>query len=198
MAQPLQLEVFETPETLDGPVFLLPEQVEEIRLNAYERGYVAGWDDGGQQGEADDAARRAELHRQIEQISFGYHEARAHILKAIEPLLVNVFETVLPELARAAVVPVVIDHLLPLAHESADTPLILSVPIGMRARFEAAFDGLVLPPLELSENDDLADGQAVIQLGTSKSQIDLTQATQSARRALERYYQLQNEDSKHA
>lgn len=198
MAQPLQLEVFETPQTPDGPVFLMPEQVEDIRLNAYERGYGAGWDDGGQQGESEDAAHRAEIRRQVEQISFGYHEARAHVLNALNPLLTAVFDTVLPEVSRAAIVPLVIDQLLPLAHDAAEEPLVLTVPQGMRARFEAAFEGLVLPPLTLNESAELADAQAVISQGESQSHVDLTQATDSARMALERFYQFQNEDSKHA
>ena len=198
MAQPLQLEVFETPQTPDGPVFLMPEQVEDIRLNAYEHGYGAGWDDGGQQGESEDAAHRAEIRRQVEQISFGYHEARAHVLNALNPLLTAVFDIVLPEVSRAAIVPLVIDQLLPLAHGAAEEPLVLTVPQGMRARFEAAFEGLVLPPLTLNESAELADAQAVISQGESQSHVDLTQATDSARMALERFYQFQNEDSKHA
>jgi len=199
MAQPLQLEVFETPATPDGPVFLMPEQVEEIRLNAYERGYGAGWDDGGQQDEAEDAAHRTEIRRQVEQLSFGYHEARAHVLNALKPLLAAAFETVLPEMSRASIVPLVIEQLLPLAHSAAEAPLVLTVPTGTRTRFEAAFDGLVLPPLTLAESAELVDGQAVISDGESQSHVDLTQATNSALKALERFYQFQEDkDSKHA
>jgi len=198
MGQPLKLEVFENQETTESPVFLLPEQVEEIRLNAYERGYVAGWDDGGQQGDADDTLRRTAIARQVEQLSFSYHEARGHVLRAIEPLFTGIFEAILPVASRASIVPLTIEQLLPLAHAAADTPITLRVATGSRASYEAAFEGLVLPVLELVETDDLADGQAEFCFETTQSRIDLTHAADTIRRAFERFYEIQTEESRSA
>ena len=149
MPQPLRLEVFETTDLPEGPTLLLPEEIEEIRLNAYERGYVAGWEDGGAQTERDDVTRRAAIERQAEQLNFTYHEARGHVLKAIEPLLGAMVDTVLPVVARASVVPLTIEQLMPLAHAAAEAPLTLRVGRGWRDVFAAALEGLVLPPLDL-------------------------------------------------
>jgi hypothetical protein len=198
MAQPLRLEVFETQETPDTPVFLLPEQVEEIRLNAYERGYVAGWDDGEKQVAGDDTAQRAAVARQVEQLSFSYHEARAHVLRALEPLFAAMFETVLPVAARASIVPVTIEQLLPMAQAAAEVPITLRVATGSRSAYEAAFEGLVLPPLDLIETDDLAEGQAEFSFAETESKIDLTHAADTIRRAMDRFYQIQFEESRSA
>ena len=198
MAQPLCLEVFETPEILDGPVFLLPEQVEDIRLNAYERGYLAGWEDGGQQSDADEATRRAAITKQVEQLSFTYHEARSHVLRALHPLFEALFSTVLPAAARATIIPLTIEQLLPLAQAAAEAPVTLRVATGSRASFEAAFEGLVLPPLTLVETDDLAEGQAEFAFGTTQSRIDLAHTADTIRRAVDRFYLIQTEESRRA
>lgn len=195
MAQPLRLEVFETQETPDSPVFLLPEQIEEIRLNAYERGYVAGWDDGGKQSDADDSTQKAAIARQVEQLSFSYHEARAHVLRAIEPLFAAIFETVIPVAARASIVPLTIEQLLPMVHAAADVPITLRVANGSLAAYQAAFEGLVLPPLEMVETDTLAEGQAEFSFDSSEARIDLTHAADTIQRAVNRFYQIQFEEN---
>jgi len=195
MAQPLRLEIFETTETLDGPVFLLPEQVEDIRLNAYERGYVAGWDDGAQQNEADDVTRRNAIARQVEHLSFSYHEARSHVLDALKPMFQALLDTVLPAAAQASIVPLTIEQLLPLAQSAAEAPITLRVAAGSKASYEAAFEGLVLPPLTLIETDDLAEGQAEFSFETTHSKIDLTDAAKTIRGAIDRFYQIQTKES---
>ncbi|WP_323037662.1 flagellar biosynthesis protein [Pararhodobacter sp.] len=195
MAQPLRLEVFETQETPDSPVFLLPEQIEEIWLNAYERGYVAGWDDGGKQSDADDSTQKAAIARQVEQLSFSYHEARAHVLRAIEPLFAAIFETVIPVAARASIVPLTIEQLLPMVHAAADVPITLRVANGSLAAYQAAFEGLVLPPLEMVETDTLAEGQAEFSFDSSEARIDLTHAADTIQRAVNRFYQIQFEEN---
>jgi hypothetical protein len=198
MPQPLRLEVFETPQVPDGPVILMPEDIEELKLNAYERGYGAGWDDAGQQAEADETARRAGFSRQAEQLSFTYHEARGHVLAALRPLFAAMLESVLPAAARASVVPLVIEQLMPLANAAVDAPITLRIARGMRADFEAAFEGQVLPPLELVESDDLADGQAEFCFGALETRIDLDHAAEAVKRALDRFYLIQIEESRSA
>ncbi|MFN4098364.1 MAG: flagellar biosynthesis protein [Pararhodobacter sp.] len=198
MGQPLKLEVFETPEALDGPALLMPEELEELRLNAYERGYVAGWEDSGRQAEADEVTRRAAIERQAEQLNFTYHEARGHVLKSVEPLLAAMVETVLPVLARATVVPLTVEQLMPLAHSAADAPLVLRVAPGARAAFVTALQGLVLPPFNIIETPELGEGQAEFALGSAETRIDLNGAVEAIGGVIDRFYQLQNEESRRA
>ncbi|MCB1394573.1 MAG: hypothetical protein H6898_04765 [Rhodobacter sp.] len=198
MTRSLRLEVFETPDQPDGPVLLMPEEVEDIRLNAYERGYGAGWDDGGQQAEAEETARRAAFARQAEQLTFTYHEARGHVLAALKPVIAAVLDTVLPAAVRASVVPLAIEQLMPLAHAAAEAPITLRIAPGRLADFEAAFDGLVLPPLDLVETGDLAEGQAEFTFGALETRIDLAHAAAVVRAAIDRFYLIQTEESRRA
>ena len=195
MPQPLKLEVFETADAPEGPALLMPEEIEDIRLNAYERGYLAGWDDGGQQVQTDDATRREAIERQAEQLNFTYHEARGHVLKALKPVLEAMLGCVLPTLARSSIVPLAIEHLTPLAHAAAEAPLTLRIPSGSRDAYLAAFEGLVLPPLDLVETEALAEGQAVFVLGEAETRVDLTHAAEEMRRAIDRFYLIQSEES---
>ena len=198
MPSPLRLEVFETPESVEGPSLLMPDQIEDLRLNAYERGYVAGWEDGGTQQDADAAARKLAIERQVEQLNFTYHEARGHVLKALAPLFEAIVGTLLPAVARASVVPLVIEQLLPLAHAAAEAPVTLRISRGSRAAFDAAMAGQMLPPLDIMETDDLADGQAEFAFGIAETRIDLTQAAARIQRAIGQFTQIQTEENHRA
>ena len=162
MPAPLRLEVFERPELPDAPAWLLPEQIEDLRLSAYERGYVAGWEDAQRQADVDRLTRQTQIAARIEALSFAYHEARAHVLQGIAPLIEAMLTQLLPATLRAAVIPLTVEQLLPLATRQAEAPLILRIPPGWRADYAAALEGLVLPPLTLTEDPALTEGQAEI------------------------------------
>lgn len=198
MAHPLRLEVFEIADIPAGPALMLPDEIEDIRLSAYERGYLAGWQDGGAQVETEAAARHSGIERQIEKLDFTYHEARGHVLAALRPVLEAMVETVLPMAARASVVPVVIEALTPLVQAAAEAPISLRLPPGSRAGFEAATEGLVLPPLQIEETADLAEGQAEFVLGTCETRIDLTHAATRIADAVQQFYAIQCEESRRA
>jgi hypothetical protein len=188
MPGPLRLEVFETPDLPEGPALLMPDEVEDLRLSAYERGYVAGWDDAGRHAEMDETARRARVVAGIEALTFGYHEARTEIMTAMAPFLSALTESFLPALARATVIPLVIEQLLPLAAARAERPLTLRVPVGLAPAYAAALDGLVLPPLTLTETPDLAESQAEIIADADETRIDLAAAIARIEAALTSFH----------
>jgi len=198
MAMPIRLETFQRSEEPMTPGAQASEALEEARLEAYERGYVAGWDDSCRQAEREALERRMAVERQIEALSFTYHEARGHVLRAMEPVLQAMLETVVPEAARAAVIPEVIAQLLPLAQTASEAPVTLRIGPGSRSAFEAAFQGLLLPPLEICESTELGPGQAEIAFEQKETRVDLAQAAEDLRGAIHRFYQIQFEESRYA
>jgi len=197
MPMQIRLEVFRKTEEPEVPCALPADALDDIKLNAYERGYVAGWDDSGQQAEREAQERRAAVERQIEALNFTYHEARGHVLRAMEPVFRAMLETVIPEAARAAIIPEVIGQLLPLAHAASDVPITLRISPGCRTAFEAAFGGLLLPPLDIRESAGLQPGQAEIVFDAQETRVDLAQAIEGLRGAIGRFYQIQFEEIRH-
>jgi len=198
MPVPIRLEVFETLTDPAAPQVLTPEQIEEIRLNAYERGYNAGWDDAGKQAAEEDGARRAEVERQLQELSFTYHEVRGHLLRALHPVFDAILGSVVPAAARASVTALAIEQLLALAGNAADAPVTLRVAPGTRDEFKAALDGLVVPPLTIVECETVAPMQAMIGFDTQATQIDLDTVTHELRAAIDRFYLIQTQEVSHA
>ena len=150
------------------------EARESERLAAYENGYRSGWDDC--QASEDDATRRvgAELARNLADLGFTYHEARAQLLAEVEVLLETFFRTVLPRTIGPAAARWLIDDLLELASGAVDLPVeIVSSPA------DAATVRLLLPDsvsfqLALVEEPALAEGQAYLRLGRTERTYDLS------------------------
>ncbi len=188
MPAPLRLEVFEQPDEPDAPSLLMPEDLEDLRLNAYERGYLAGWEDAMREAETGDRARQAALAQCIEGLNFTYHEARGHVLRAMEPLLLAVMGQVLPKAAKAALVPRLVEELMPLADRAGAAPVVLQVPPGMAAIFEAGFEGHPLPPLQIVECADLPPGRAEFSHGTRQVGVDLGDVAARCAAAVEEFY----------
>lgn len=198
MPAPLRLETFETVQAPEEPALLMPEQVEDLRLTAYERGYAAGWEDARRQAEAERDARAAQVAARIEALTFAYHEARAHVLAGVEPVLAAMLSAILPAAARASIVPLVLEELMPLARAGADRPLVLRIPRGWRADYEAALAGLALPPLTLVETDDLAETEAEIVADSAETRIDLPAAQARIAAALEAFHHLPAKEARRA
>lgn len=197
MAIPIRLEVFQIIEEPEVPGYVTTEEVEEIRLAAYENGFNAGWEDSTQQAERAEAERRAVIERQMEALNFTYHEVRGHVLRAIEPLLEAMLQSVIPAAARASVVPEMIEQLLPLANAASETPITLRVAPGTRADFETAFRGLPMPPVSIAEDPALAEGQAEFLFDPQQTRVDLSQVAEDLRAAVGRFYQIQFEESRY-
>ena len=99
------------------------ELLEKIRLEGYEAGYKAGWDDAVNAEEEEQNRIGAEFARNLQDMGFTFHEARAHVLNTLEPLLLGMVEKVLPDLVSQTIGHSIIEEMLPLATPAADPPL---------------------------------------------------------------------------
>lgn len=188
MAAPLRLEVFEQPGDPEVASLLMPEELEDLRLNAYERGYLAGWEDAMREVQTEAQAREKALAKQLEAISFSYHDARGHVLRAVGPLLQAMAEQVLPQAARAALVPQVLEEIAPFAEEVSCAPMVLQVPQGAAPAFEAGLRDRSIPPVEIVETPDLPEGAAEFRIGPRQVRVDLTDLSARFAKAIDDFY----------
>ena len=175
----LRLEVFETDAAGTAPdtVVLDTSVLEEARLQAYDSGYSAGWEDATAAQSSDQSQIRADLGRNLQGLSFTYQEARSHILHALEPLFENVVEKLLPDLARETLGGIVLDRLMPLADSLADAPVTLVLNPASRAAVEPLIAEATGLPLSIEEEPSLGEGQVYLRFGTNETLIDLDRAT---------------------
>lgn len=174
----LKLEVFEEEARPDeSPAVQAGTVDQERRLEAYEQGYRAGWEDAAAAQAEDQKRIRADLARSLQTLGFTYQEARSHVLKSLAPLMQDMVGKLLPEMAREALAPTVLETLMPLAEQLADEPVTLVVNAADRKAIEELLEQATGMPVTIVEEPSLGEGQAFLRLGIQEVHVDLARAT---------------------
>jgi len=138
--------------------------------------YARGVEDGRaaalSEADALQADALAKLANTLSDMTFGYEEARSHLVGRIAPILAQVAETVLPEILRDTFAQHLIDQVMGALGDGADMPLQIAVSAATAKQLEAA------RPPELTQftfvtQIDLSDNQALILGGTTDIILDL-------------------------
>ena len=191
----IRLEVFETEEEEACDVVVTDAAaLEEGRLASYEEGYRAGWEDATAAQASEQAQATADLARNMQALGFTYHEARVHVLRAVEPLIMAVVGQLLTEMAREARAPVVLETLMPLAEQMGDGPVTLMLNPASRPAVEALLEQATGLPLNLVDEPTLGDGQVSLRLGGTETRVDLDRAVAEITEAVRSFFDLTEQE----
>ena len=188
----LRLEVFDTASAPDGSMQPLVEATAaaEAKVASFEQGYSAGWDDAAAAQQSDQSRIRADLARNLQSLSFTFQDARSHVLQAIRPLILEMVNRLLPEVARETLAPTVLEAVMPLADKLADAPLTLVLNPSVRGQIEELVAQATGLPLVIDEEPTMPDGQVYIRFGTTETKVDLAQATTDIAIAVRAFFTL--------
>jgi flagellar assembly protein FliH len=190
----LRLEVFES----DAPVstgqsetvVLDTGALEDAKLASFESGYSAGWEDAAAAQSDDQTRVSADLARSLQSLSFTYHEARNHVLKAIEPLLRQMVGQLLPAIAKDALAAKVLEVLMPLAEDLVAAPITLMLNPASRSAIEDLVTKASGLPLVLVEEPTLGEGQVYLKLGDVEREVNLDRAVVEISAAVRGFFEL--------
>jgi flagellar biosynthesis/type III secretory pathway protein FliH len=187
-----RLEVFDTAPAPDGSLLPLVEAtaVEEAKVNAFEQGYSAGWDDAAAAHQGDQNRIRADLARNLQSLSFTFQDARSHVLQAIRPLILEMINRLLPQVAHEALAPMVLETLMPMADELSDSALTLVLNPSVRPQVEDLVTQATGLPLVIEEEPSLPEGQVYIRLGVAETKVDLAQVSADIAAAVRGFFNL--------
>ena len=191
------LEDFAQPAHVPDSPSQPPALTEADRMAAYETGYKAGWDDAAHAQTEDQDRIGAEFARSLQELSFTFHEARAHVIQSMHPLLDQLTARLLPELLHDALGPTILEELRPLIDEAADTPVELLVAPASRAALEPHLANYGSAAIVLREEPSMAEGQAHLRIGKTERQIDLTGALDSIKTAFDALFEINERTLKH-
>lgn len=188
----LRLEVFDTVTAGNGAPQPLIEAsaLDEAKIASFEQGYSAGWEDAAAAQASDQSRISADLARNLQSLAFTFQDARTHVLQAIRPLILEMTSRLLPEVAREALAPAVLEAVMPLADDLADAPLTLVLNPAVRDRVETLVAQATGLPMRIEEEPSLGEGQVYIRLGPTETKVDLTRVTDDIAAAVRGFFNL--------
>lgn len=175
-----------------------PEGAEPETLAAFEDGYKAGWEDAATAQSDAKAARDAEVARTLQSLVLGLEEARTHVLRAVEPLIMQIVGTVLPEMSRVTLAPVVAEVVFPLVSRSASAPIRLRTSPGARDAVEHHLSRITGLSFEVIEEPSFGDGCVQVVAGEVEALIDLGSVTQTVMQTVEAFFQTKQKERQDA
>jgi len=195
----LRLEVFDLPDATStrSTVVVDTSALEDIRMQAYEQGYTAGWDDAAATQTDDQTRIKTDFARNLQSLGFTFQEARMHVLRAIQPLLQQIVSRLLPEMARETLASIALETLMPLADEMADAPVTVVLNPASRHAVEELLEQATGLPLIVIEEPTLGEGQVYLRMGDTETRIDLDRATADIASAVRDFFDHTEKDQRH-
>lgn len=160
-------------------------EIEGMKLESFESGYKAGWDDAVKAHSDDRARISSALGQHLQDLSFTYHEAYSQVMNAVTPLLNEMVQVVLPEIARASLAQHIADQLAGRAKDAGALDVMVAVSPSRIAAVRPLLEQDFGFPIELVEDDTLDEEQADIRFGETETQIDLGDLVASVKEAVD-------------
>lgn len=173
------------------------QALQEQRLEAFEGGYQAGWDDASKALAEDQAHIGAELGKNLQDLSFTLHEAQTAIIRNLEPLFDAILKTVLPAALQDSMDVRITEQLTTLAREIGGGTLIISVAPEQAPRIEGLLTAETGLNVSVQPDASLGNGQAFLRIGTRERMIDLDTALDEIRQRISAFFETGREATKH-
>ena len=163
-------------------------EIEGVDLPGYDDGYNAGWEDATNAHQKTQDQLKSELSEALQENAFTFHEARSHVLKALKPLMVQIVQTVLPELVVNQSGGLIVDTLMRhLANQVPDS-LVLTVAPNDRRNIELLLPTDLPLPVTIREDASLLSGQSQFSFDDSEFEFDLPEILSSISRLVDDYF----------
>ncbi len=179
------LEDFGMPSRVQKEQRVGLEVLEKVRGEGYEDGYQSGWDDAISTGHDRDKQISEEFSRNLQDLGFTYHEARAHVVSSVVGLLEDLVELVFPPVLSEAIG----HHFLSALQENVETLADGAVHILVNPSdadvLKSMIDENAPLPVKVIVEDALVPGQAYFRFGAKEQRVDLDRALHGLRNALD-------------
>ena len=163
--------------------------LEEERLEAFERGYRAGWDDCAKSQAEDQRRIAADLSQNLQDLSFTYEEAYAAVMQALHPLLEQMIAAVLPRLARDSLVPRLVETVHDIARVQGRRKIGIAAAQADMSVLEHLTDTVPGLEIELDIDDTLTTGQVHLYFEGGEQAIDLREVLQGIEHAVSGFFE---------
>ena len=189
------LEDFSTMVT-GSPVVLTDIMLEERRLEAFENGYRAGWDDSVKAQTEDNKRVSTDLAQSLHELSFTYQEAYTAVLTALEPLMRQMVDVVLPHAAQATLGTRLVEMLHEMAAEIGRQPVEIAADPGnldVVKKILSSGEQLSMPVTVVAE-PTLGSGQVFLRAGATERGVDLKEVLAEIDRAVTGFIEQNQKD----
>ena len=169
-------------------------ELEEQKLESFEAGYKAGWDDAIKAQEQLRKHISAELGNSLEEVSFTYHELRGALVNELGEVVEGALQRLLPRIAHQAVVAHILEEIRVAGRTHLDRTIELVVAPEAKSTLESVLNDVLKAPFEIVEDPDLGGGQAFLRVGEIEREVNFDQAVEAVSEAFTAFFALHKQE----
>jgi len=173
------------------------EALDDARLDSFEAGYQAGWDDAVKAQGDTDAKLTEEFVQSIQDMSFTYHEAYRKLSVGMKPVMAAIVTTLLPKVAEQAVGLQIMDQLTELMANESNTLLEIAVAPEKRQLVEQLLSNQVAVPFTVTEETALSSGQIYLRAADAEREINLDAVFEGISTAIDAFFHTAEQETNH-
>lgn len=172
-----------------GEINLDGQDLEDEKLKSFEEGFQAGWEDSLKAQVETKQKVSADFAKNLQEISFGYHESRHGLLKSLKPLFEDIFQKLVPVTAYANIGAQVVDQLNQMVRDHSDQLIEIVVSQKNYASLQNLMEQQIPDPFVVLSQPDLAEGQVYIRIGTLEREINLDNVIEQIQRCADNLFE---------
>jgi flagellar assembly protein FliH len=170
------------------------DEIEEDKLQSFETGYKSGWDDAIAAQDSIKGTVSAEFARNLEEAKLAFVDARVEVLGQLRETFAPLIERLLPDVAKATLVPHVLEQIETLATQAVEGKIEICVApaqVGMMETLlaEQASELVITPEQTLLED------QVFLRVAGAEREIHLEPFAQNIVSSIEQFF-LENSASR--
>lgn len=176
---------------------LNPDGLEDLRLEAFENGYQAGWEDATKAHQEDSARALDALSQSLQDMSFTYHEAYGKIALAIKPLLLQFVAKLMPRVAEKSLHAHVLHEVTSLFDAQVDGAIELAVAPSNLDPLKDLLTQSLTVPFAIIADPNLSHGQVFLRVGAAEREINLDAVVEASDEAVAAFLEQAHMESEH-
>ncbi len=164
------------------------EALEDQKLQAFEAGYQAGWDDATKAKAEEKDKLTAEFGQNLLDMSFTYQEALSKLTVSLEPTMRQIVEKLLPEIVKTALGAHIFEQVQKLLTTQMGKPVEIVVSPKNVETVKTIVGSKLQEPFKIVGEDSLGDGQAFVRVGEDERQVDLDNLVAEVSKAMTAFF----------
>ncbi|WP_299140076.1 hypothetical protein [uncultured Tateyamaria sp.] len=172
------------------------EEIEDLKLESFEAGYQAGWEDAVKAQSDTLTHVSSGLAASLQAASFDYHELRATLNTSVQTIMEQVVSIILPQMAHASLGTHVRDQIVGTTREALDRPIEVVVAPEAKDPIQGVLADQLPEPFTLITDPLMASTQVVVRLGQRETEINLDKVTSDIRAAIDAFFDTQSPEER--
>ena len=159
------------------------------KLESFENGYQAGWQDAVEALEAEQRKISADFAQNLQDMTFTYQEARGKLLTSLKPVLEAIMLKLLPGTLSASLRAHLIEQIHDLLAESTENAIEFIVSPKNVAFLETLLKQQLAVPFLLKAEETLSEGQIFLKVDQAERYIDMDELGKNILNLLDSFFQ---------